>query len=216
MKITAIEKAKGDRYTVFVDGEYWYILDLEIILQNSLKPGTELEEEQLDDLKRQAERRTARERAYYLLGYRDHSRKELADKLLKSACPDVVEEILHLVESQGYLNDEAYAGKLARYCLESKHWGARRAMAELLRRGIDRETAQNAIEGCDTNPVAQIRAVIDRKYYGSLADGDYKSRQKVIAALMRLGYGYGDIKQAISEYSSREEDEDESAWSEYE
>lgn len=44
MKITAVEKAKGNRYTVFVDGAYWYILDLEIILKNHLEPGREVDE----------------------------------------------------------------------------------------------------------------------------------------------------------------------------
>ena len=63
MKITEIEKAGGDRYTVYVDGEYWWILDLEIILQNSLKPGKEVGEQELEHLRYQAQRRTAREPA---------------------------------------------------------------------------------------------------------------------------------------------------------
>ena len=33
---------------------------------------------------------------------------------------------------------------------------------------------------------------------------DEKSRQKVFAALMRLGYGYSDIRQAMSEFSDDE------------
>lgn len=205
MKITAIEKAKGDRYTVYVDDEYWYILDLEVILQNSLHVGTEVDEELLDDLRRQAERRTARERAYYLLGYRDHSQKELYDKLTKSVRPEIAREIVELMLEQGYLDDEKYAEKLARFYLESKKWGRRKAVYELARRGIDRETAEAAVDGCEVDAQAQLRAVIDRKYSAALCEDGYKGKQRVIAALSRMGYGYDDIKAAISAYLSGEE-----------
>lgn len=209
MTITAIEKVKGDRYTVYVNGEYWYILDAEIILLNHLRKDMEVDEEFLDSLRVQAERRTARERAYYLLGYRDHSAKELYDKLLKNARPEIAAEIVALMQEQGYINDEDYAGKLARYFLQSKRWGARKALFEMTRRGIDRETAQAAIGECDVDYVEQIRQIIDRKYARYLNDGDYKGKQKVIAALMRIGYGYDDIKAAISAYLTADSGEDE-------
>lgn len=198
MKITAIEKAKGERYTVFVDDEYWYILDMEIILGNHLKPGLEVDEDFLDNLMRQAERRRARERAYYLLGYRDHSKKELYDKLLKSARPEICLEIIELVESQGLLDDYDYANKLANYYLNSKKWGQKRTYMELLKKGVDKEIIAEAINYCEVDYVTHIKEIIERKYYDKL--DDYKDRQKVIAALLRLGYKYDDIKIAISEY----------------
>lgn len=204
MKITGIEKAKGERYTIYIDDEYWYILDLEIILQNELKNGLEVDEDFLEDLKCQAERRKARERAYYLLGYRDHSKKELYEKLLKSARPEIAEEIIRMVEEQGYLNDAEYAKKLARYYLQTKKWGSRKAYFEMMRKGIEKETALSAISDCDVDSVSQIRAVIDKKYADRLDSGEYKEKQKVIAALLRLGFSYSDIKTAIDEYANNE------------
>ena len=208
MKITGIEKAGGDRYTVYVDGEYWWILDLEIILQNSLKPGKEVDEQELENLRYQAQRRTARERAYYLLGYRDHSKKELYDKLCKNADPAVALEICELMESQNLLDDEEYAGKLARYYLQSKKWGGRTTLYEILRRGVDRETAEAAVEACGLDYPTQILELIQQKYSAYLEPGDYKGKQKVIAALSRKGYEYGDIKQAIAAYQSEDYEDD--------
>ncbi|WMJ22452.1 RecX family transcriptional regulator [Paludicola sp. MB14-C6] len=198
MKITNIEKAKATRYTISVDNEYWYILDLEIIMQNHLKIGMEVDEDFLDDIKMQAERRKARERAYYLLGYRDHSKKELYDKLLESARPEIAFEILSMVEEQGLINDENYARKLARYYLEQKNWGEKRAVYEMYKKGIDKELAEIAIEECDVDVIQQISKIIDKKYY--LYMDDFKGKQKVIAALMRLGYSYDDVKAAINNY----------------
>ncbi|MEG0692059.1 MAG: regulatory protein RecX [Oscillospiraceae bacterium] len=199
MRITDIVKAKGTRYTVFVDDEYWYILDIEIIMLNHLKPLMEVDEDFLEDIMMQAERRKARERAYYLLGYRDHSKKELYDKLLQSARPQIAMDIITMVEEQGLLNDEDYAGKLARYYMLSKKWGAKKAYYEMLKKGIDKEMINIAIEECDVDYVEQIKAIIDKKYYDCI--DDYKGKQKLIAALMRLGYAYDDIKTAISEYN---------------
>ncbi|MEG2428956.1 MAG: regulatory protein RecX [Oscillospiraceae bacterium] len=199
MKITDVVKAKGERYTVYVDEEYFYIFDIEIIMQNGISIGVEVDEDDLDFFKSQAEKRTARERAYYLLGYRDHSKKELYDKLVKNARPEIANQIIDMVSEQGLLDDEKYAGKLARYYLSSKKWGKRRVMQEMFKRGIDKEIAINAIEQSNVNPIPQIIAIIEKKYYDLFED--YKSKQKAIAGLIRLGFDYDDIKHAIQEIS---------------
>lgn len=204
MKITEIVKAnaKADRYTVYIDNEYWYILDIEIIAQNHLKPNMEVDEDFLEKLKFQAQHRKARERCYYLLGYRDHSKKELYDKLLKSVCPEVALEAIEMMEQQGLLDDDKYAHKLARYYLLQKKWGEKRASFEMQKKGIHRELIQAAIADCEVNTNEQIHTIIDKKYYDCLED--YKSKQKMIAGLMRLGYSYDDIKYAISTYEEKE------------
>ena len=202
MKITGIEKSKGDRYTVFVDGEYWYILVAEIIVFNHIKVGKEVDEDFLSDIKMQAEQRKARERAYYLLEHRDHSKKELYDKLLKSVSPQVAAQTVKLMEEQGFLDDEAYAQKLLDYYMSTKNWGARRAYCEMLKKGIDKEIASAALEEIKVDYVEKILGVIEKKYYYCL--DDYKSQQKAIAALLRLGFSYDDIKLAISIYKERE------------
>ena len=48
----------------------------------------------------------------------------------------------------------------------------------------------------------RIVDIINRKYYNKMIDEN--SRKKVFAALMRLGYGYSDIRQAMSEFSDDE------------
>lgn len=197
-KITDIEKAKGTRYNVYVDGEYWYNVDMEVLVKYHLKIDMPVDDDTLDDIKIGAERRKARERAYYLLGYRDHSKTELYKKLLDSAREEIALEIVTMVEGQGLLDDEAYAGKLARHYLVEKKWGARRAAMEMQRKGLEKDVIADALCECEVDTAATITALIDKKYYYRL--DDYKERQKVIAALLRLGFSYEDIKHAISEY----------------
>ena len=55
MKITGITRVKGTRYRVEVDGEYWNILDAEVLADFGFQPGLEVEEEALARALEQAE-----------------------------------------------------------------------------------------------------------------------------------------------------------------
>lgn len=198
MKVTGIEKKNGTRYTLYVDGEYYYIFDIEILHANHIKAGMEVDAGLLEQLREQAEVRKARERALYLISYRDHSEKELYDKLCKSVSPEVAAQTVAKMLDLGYLDDEAYAEKLARYYLEQKKWSARKSAFEMSRKGISKELAERVLQECEVSAEEQIKALIRQKYYRNL--GDQKGNQKVINALARLGFQYGDIRRTIDEY----------------
>lgn len=199
MKITDMVSAKGTRYTIFVDGEYWYILDAEIISANHLQPGVEVTAELLAQLKEQAERRKARERALYLLSYRDHSRGELIEKLCRSVSAEIAEETADKMESFGYLNDENYAQKLAKELLKQKKYGDYRARFEMKKRHLSEDLIEWALslEQQDFDSRQAIREIIERKYLRYL--GDPKGVQKVMNALVRMGHHYSDIRGVIQE-----------------
>lgn len=206
MLITAIEPVRGENYRVFVDDEYYCTLNLEIIVKNHLKMGMTIEEELLDSLSFQAEERRAKERAYYLLGYRDHSEQELYDKLLKSVRPEIAAKTVAKMKEQELLNDSEYAAKLARYGLGSKLWGPKKVFADMLKRGIAKETALESIEECSYSAIDNIGKLIEKKYYRTI-DGSYSGTQKAVAALLRQGYSISDIKEAIEIYISNQEEE---------
>ena len=202
MKITAIEKNKGSRYTIYVDDDYWYILDYELIVMNGLRVGLECDEAFLEDLREQAERRKARERAFYLLEYRDHTRKELVDKLVKSVSPEIAEQTADRMEELGYLDDRKYAKQYATVLLEQKKMSKRAALYKMQQKGIDRALAEEIFADMDIDPREQIRELIEQKYERYLVDR--KGLQKTVNALMRLGYNYYDVKDVVREYYEEE------------
>lgn len=208
MRITGIEKAKGRNYKIFVDGEYWYILHAELVVDHKLKEGLPVTEEQLEEIRYEADYRKARERALYLLEYRDHSRKELIDKLLRSVNnPSIAEEIADKMEEYGFLDDERYAKKLARDFLERKRLGKRRAGFEMMKKGVSRDLAQQVLEEYEIDPQEQLVSLLERKYVRYL--GDEKGRRKVVNALLRLGHPYDEIKQALQQFEDQQEYDEE-------
>ena len=198
MIITDIFKKKGTRYQVELDGEYWTILDVEIIADFHLKKGMEISEELKDEVSIAADYRRGKEYALYLLGYRDHCRAELIKKLTKSVDISVAEEIADRMEELNLLDDARYAEKLARYLITVKKRGPHRVLREMILKGIDREVAKEAIDSLEItdNPLEEL---IEKKYINCLSDE--KGRNKTIAALLRRGYDYSTIIDAISKFA---------------
>ncbi len=196
MEITAVTRAKGTRYRIEVDGAYWYILDEEIIATYHLYAGEEVTPELLEEAKTAADRRKARERALYLLEYRDHGKRELVEKLKKSVSPEIAEETADRMEELGLLDDEVYAAKLAEQYLNQKRWGRRRAEQQLRMKGFDRELISRALDDAENDPVENILYLIQRKYRAKLSEENGK--QKTVQALLRQGYNYDDIRTAFA------------------
>lgn len=204
MVITDIFKKQGTRYQIEVDGAYWTILDVEVIADFHLKKGMEVTEELQAEVQRAADYRRGKERALYLLGYRDHCRKDLVGKLSKNIDRELAEEIADKMEELGFLDDRKYAEKLARHLILVKKRGERRALQEMALKGIDRGVAQEAVALVEPDKNL-LQELIERKYLRYLEDE--KGRNKVIAALMRLGHDYGDIVKAVDEAEASLKDE---------
>ena len=210
MKITSITKKNGTRWQIEVDDEYWAILDAEIIVNQHLKVGVELTEERMEEILRAADFRRARERALYLLDYRDHSRGEIVEKLSRNVDRVIAEEVADKLCELGLIDDGAYAKKLARHFLLTKKYGARRAEFEMRRKGIDGRLAAEAV--AEVEPDEDLLEELALKKYGRYLedDPDGKGRDKAIRGLMRLGHGYYEAEAAVDAAAARlETDTDE-------
>lgn len=210
MKITSITKKNGTRWQIEVDDEYWAILDAETIVNQHLKVGVELTEERMEEILRAADFRRARERALYLLDYRDHSRGEIVEKLSRNVDRVIAEEVADKLCELGLIDDGAYAKKLARHFLLTKKYGARRAEFEMRRKGIDGRLAAEAV--AEVEPDEDLLEELALKKYGRYLedDPDGKGRDKAIRGLMRLGHGYYEAEAAVDAAAARlEADTDE-------
>lgn len=210
MKITSITKKNGTRWQIEVDDEYWTILDAEIIVNQHLKVGVELTEERMEEILRAADFRRARERALYLLDYRDHSRGEIVEKLSRNVDRVIAEEVADKLCELGLIDDGTYAKKLARHFLLTKKYGARRAEFEMRRKGIDGRLAAEAV--AEVEPDEDLLEELALKKYGRYLedDPDGKGRDKAIRGLMRLGHGYYEAEAAVDAAAARlEADTDE-------
>lgn len=197
MEITAVTRQKGSRYRIEVDGAYWYILDREIIDEKGIHAGLPVDEAFLASVREAADRRRARERALYLIEYRAHGKQELYEKLKKNVSPEIAADTVNRMEELGLLDDKAYAARLADQLIRVKKRGERRAAYEMRQRGLPRPLIEQAIAAvvAEHDPVETVVSLIQGKYAARLTAENGK--QKVVQALLRQGFSYGDIRSAF-------------------
>ena len=205
MLVTALEPRRKRLTALFLDGELAAKLDSETLLQSGLRIGMELDDEELYRLIQRSDAHRAQEKALYLLEHRSHSKKELADKISRTAGREAAERAAERMEELGLVNDAQYARNLAEELLQRKRFAARRAEYELLHKGIDRALAQEIVEELAPEPEESLRFLLERKYQRSLSDE--KGRRRVFAALQRLGYSGEDIRTALRDYIDYENED---------
>ncbi len=197
MLITAIEPRRKAMSALYIDGEYAMNLDTRTLIENRFDVGKEIDDEDLHEIIKLSNERRAKEKALWLISYRDHSKKELEDKIKRTCDEESAEKAVKRMEELGLVNDTVYAERYARKLLFSKHMSKNAALFELTRKGIDRETAENTLENTEVDVHEQIRAVIDKKYKNL---NDEKIKRRAVSALQRLGYRWDDIRSVINEY----------------
>ncbi len=194
--ILTYKKGKGDKIHLLVDGEYFTTVDEMYFDSLYLKNGQEIDGEMLCELKGVTDIRRAYNYAVSLLSRRDHSYTELLRKLTAKGFKDGAEEALIKLQTQGYIDDERFAQMYVRELITFKNYGKRRIEQELYKKGIDRNIIKDALENAEF-PEERLTDIIRRRYIRYLSDE--KGVRKTVNALLRLGYSYGDIRDALAE-----------------
>lgn len=202
MTITAIEPKRKGLSALYIDGEFALKLDTETILSHRIDVGTEIDDDFLKALIESSEIKRAKDKAMWLISYRDHAKKELIDKVSKDSSVDAATKAVERLEELGLIDDERFARHYASDLINIKHLSPFGAKRKLIEKGIDRDLAQDIIDELDCNIDDNITAVIEKKYSKNLSDE--KGRRRCINGLMRLGYSYSDIKSALSQYTDIE------------
>ena len=203
MQITAIEPRKKGLSALYIDGEFAMKLDTEVILAHRFDVGREITDEALHDCVLDSDRKRCKDKAMWLISFRDHSRRELLDKLRKDYPEDVAEAAVDRLEELGLIDDGRYARRYTADLINLKHLSERGIRQKLTEKGIDRDLIDEILEETEVDEDEQIRTIIEKKYAGKL--NDEKLRRRAVAALQRLGFGYQSIKSVLNEYTDIEE-----------
>lgn len=193
MELT-FKKGKGDKIHIHIDGEYRLTVDEMYFASLYLKDGQEISEEEYAALEETVNVRRAYNCAVSLLSRRDHSKKELLRKLREKGYGNGAQVALEKLEQGGYIDDERFCRLYASELVRLKGYGKRRIEQELCLKGVDRDIIYTVLNEFlfDGNLLSDI---IKKKYLSKMSDE--KGRQKAVNALLRLGYSYGEIRDAL-------------------
>ena len=200
MKIDRIVKKGLGNVLILFDDSATLILSIEIFLKSGLKKNDEISENRFSALIHENKKFHLKQRAFRLLGRRQHSALELKQKLSqKNREPKLINEILNELITGGYLDDKKFASVFAEEKLRTKYWGDKKLKSELIKKGIDAGTitevlnqhitSENKLQSAELLAVKKLDQLKHRKF-------DLQTlRKKIAAYLMTKGYDYDVIKE---------------------
>jgi len=212
MKITALtaQQKDPDRVNVMIDGKFRFSLDIVQVGDLGIKVGQELTDQELAKLETESQFGKLYVQTLKYCLRRPHSMREVRDYLYRKTLSrkykskktgelkerpgisgSVADRVFDRLVERGYADDE----KFARFWIESRYQrkgvSRRRLHSELLSKGVDRSIVEKYLSITDRTDTDELQKIIAKKQQR------YADEQKFIQYLLRQGFLYDDIKQAL-------------------
>lgn len=206
MTVTKIADGRSKKKHIHIDDEYAFTLNEDFLFMTGLSVGTELTQDEIDQIKFEYDAFCTKHRAMDLLSRRSHSAKELETKLMRKTSKENARMAVEKMEELGFIDDESFARSYASELWNRKYFSFSRIKRELLLKGVDRDIADIVISELDGDERERIRELVENKYLSRM--NDEKGRNSLFSLLVRLGYNYSDIRSVMNEFKNVEFYED--------
>lgn len=217
MKITALKAQVRDksRVNVFVDGTYSFSLDITQVAELGVRLNKEYTEKELAELEDESQFGKLYTRSLEYVLTRPRSQREMRDYLYrktrdtptkmggmkKGVSKELTVRVFDRLQAKGYIDDE----KFARFWVENRNVrkgiSIRKLQSELGAKGVDRTIVERVLDQGERSDDDEIKKIIAKKAVR------YSDEQKLIAYLMRQGFRYDVIKDALQEMREPTDDE---------
>ncbi len=192
-EIKAISKKKSK---VLIEGGLAFALYNGELDKYKISLGSDIEYTYAEKLHPLLQKR-AKERILYILKDSDKTESQLRTKLKEGFYPeDIIDETIDWAKEKHYIDDSRYASYFAE-CRSVKK-SKRAIMQDMLTKGFKRELIEKTLGSMDFDEREQIEAFIKKKY-PDISSINHDQKSKLIAALMRRGYSYDDIRDVIKD-----------------
>lgn len=141
-------------------------------------------------------------KALKILEYRTHFESELKVKLRRAGAEDQnIERVMEFLREYNFVNDLEFSLKYAKDLKNLKKFGKKRVRAELIRKGISAELAENAIAELSWEDDDILYEMMQKKLSGNT---NKKNIDKCIRYFLYKGYSYDEIKNALERINAEE------------
>jgi len=197
-----VQKRNPKRRSIYVDDVFVAGVDAEVAAELDLHEGQAIDDDTLQRALLAEERRRATDSAYRYLARRAHSAHELKVKLRRRGFPQaIVDEVIDGLRQRGYVDDLEFARSYVRNRMATSPVGEMALRAELRKRGVAGSEVDAAVgEVLSEHDPVKVASEIARKRlraYGDLDAG--KARQRVANFLLRRGFSYEIVGEALRE-----------------
>ena len=208
-KITAVEIQKKNprRFNVFLDGEFAFGADEDLIVSRRLVVGKNVEPQDLEKILFEAEVGKLMERMYRLFSVRARSEKEVRDYLNRLSYQRkakdkeeisqlAVDFLVERLKQKGMLNDIQFAQNWVSARVKKK--GRVAIKIELIKKGVNREVINESLGQIrEEDEIKLAQQTLEKKLKNWTNLPQMEFRKKAYAFLMRRGFDYEIVKSVV-------------------
>ena len=203
------QKRKKDRYNIFLNDIYSFSVSEQTLLENSLKVGQNLTEEEISQISKKEELSRLMDLSLRFVGVRPRSEKEVKDYLAKkiSTLNDIkfkealrspqIEITIKKLKKYKYLNDSEFSKWLIQSRRRSSPKGTRIIKMELKQKGIKPEIIQKVLKKA-INEKTLAKIALSKKLIKWSNLKEFELKKKVYTFLLSRGFDYETIEELFA------------------
>jgi len=200
MIVTELEKISADRFKVFIDCEFAFVLYKGELCHYHLAEGQIIQESDYKEITESLLPKRAKLRAMNLLQKKCYTERQLMDKLKEGFYSEkMIEDAVAYVKSFHYLDDLQYAVDYLTYYENKK--SQRKLEADLRQRGIPEAVLHQAFlkwreQGGSQDEMQMIKELLRKKQYDPGCSE--KEKHRIYTFLLRKGFSVDHVNSALS------------------
>lgn len=214
-KITKIEVQKKNkrRYSIYLDDVFAFGVHEDVLIEYNLVKGMILDKEFIENVLKFEELKKASNYALKYISYRPRSEKEVIDKMTQNGYEnELIEYAINEMKRFGYLDDKQFALMFTRDKINIKQFGKQRLIAELYKKGINRNIIDEVIDKLIEPDEEFERALaFAKKKLRMYRNDEYIAKKRKLSnTLAGRGFNYDIISKVINEVLNKKDYENNS------
>jgi regulatory protein len=205
-----VKKGKSD-VTIYFDNDTVMFLAVEVFLKNGLKKGDDISEDRFSLLIEQNKLFHIKQKAFRLLGRRQHSSSELRRKLWnKDYKQKLIDEVIEDLSKNGYLDDKEFIRAFVAEKSKTKNWSTKKIKSELFKRGVASKLIDETLNERLKEDDFENAMKLAKKKYEVLLKRNLEPkelRNKLSTYLFSKGFDYELIKEICDKLLKNEPDD---------
>lgn len=204
LKITEVipQKKNTQRFNIFLDGEFAFGADEDLVVSRRLVVGKVILPEDLEKILFEAEVGKLMEKMYRWFSLRQHSEKEVRDyfriKRKVEISQLVIDALVETLKKKELINDLEFAQAWVEARRKTKKKGKIALKSELYQKGIDQDIIDQVLEQTtDESEETLAKEAIERKIKLWQNLNSQEFRQKAYEFLLRRGFEYEVVKKIV-------------------
>lgn len=207
----SVQENNKQRFNIFLDEEYAFSVDEDVLIKYRLKKGMQLDELLLTEINYYDEIRKAYNNAVQFLAKRKRTEAEVRKYLReKEAVESVIREVILKLYQYQFLDDEDYALSYVRTQMNTADKGPEVIRRELQQRGVDDALIDKAMKEYPFERQFETALQLCEKFAGkNQRDSKRVLKQKMEQLLLRKGFPYDMISSVIAELDDKIDNKEE-------